>query len=107
MKRNEVNFALIMVILALSTALLVNTSSSPLLVSRLRLIPGIQVGFWFPLALRRVIRQSVPKVDRFTEMGVKRTNAEMDREYHRLLARDRNPFAFLYNGEAASFRYPI
>jgi hypothetical protein len=52
------------------------------------------------VALRRVIQRSVPKVDPFTELGRRRTENEMDREYQRLLARDNNPFAFLYYGTA-------
>jgi hypothetical protein len=55
------------------------------------------------MALRRVIKRSVPKVDPFTELGRRRTENEMDREYQRLLARDSNPFAFLYCGTA----YPV
>lgn len=37
-------------------------------------------------------------VDPFNELGKLRSKNELDREYQRLLARDRNPFAFLYNG---------
>jgi len=51
---------------------------------------------WFPIALDRVIRLSVPKVDRFTDIGRPRTSVDKDSEYHRLIARDHNPFAFLY-----------
>ncbi|KAF9040576.1 hypothetical protein BJ165DRAFT_1549063 [Panaeolus papilionaceus] len=76
MKRNEVNFAPIM------------------------MIPSVLVfvffTLWFPFVLRRVIKQSVPKVDTFTELGRPRNLVDMDGEYQRLLGRDRNPFAFLY-----------
>jgi hypothetical protein len=58
---------------------------------------------WFPIALRRVIRQSVPKLDKFTELGRPRSNVDLDGEYHRLLDRDRNPFAFLYKGAPECF----
>lgn len=40
----------------------------------------------------------MPVVDPFTELGKMRSKSEMDREYQRLLARDHNPFAFLYKG---------
>lgn len=78
MKRNEVNYAAIIVILAV-----------------------VAVAFltiWFPIALRRVIEESVPKVDKYNGLGRLRSEADMDAEYHRLLDRDRNPFAFLYSG---------
>jgi hypothetical protein len=45
-----------------------------------------------------VIKQAVPRVDLFTELGRRRTKGDMDLEYQRLLARDETPFAFLYNG---------
>ncbi|TFK30404.1 hypothetical protein FA15DRAFT_579807 [Coprinopsis marcescibilis] len=77
MKRNEVNYA-------------------PILVS-LGVIVFLILAIWFPLALRRVIEQSVPKVEKHSSMGRIRSSADMDAEYHRLLERDRNPFAFLYS----------
>jgi hypothetical protein len=46
-----------------------------------------------------VVKMSVPKVDRYTELGRRRNNVELDGEYQRLLLRDHSPFAFLYNGE--------
>ena len=45
-----------------------------------------------------MIKRSVPKVDEYTELGRPRSRVDMDGEYQRLLNRDRNPFAFLYNG---------
>ncbi|KAH9486975.1 hypothetical protein JR316_0001041 [Psilocybe cubensis] len=78
MKRNEVNFAPIAVVLSAVVFLF--------------------FGLWFPIALRRVISRSVPKLDQFTELGRPRSSVDLDGEYHRLLNRDRNPFAFLYNG---------
>ncbi|KAF8641214.1 hypothetical protein AX17_000848 [Amanita inopinata Kibby_2008] len=78
MKRNQINYAPLLVILAVATLALLTV--------------------WFPLALRHVTKQSVPSVDKFTELGRRRNTTELDSEYQRLLSRDRNPFAFLYNG---------
>ncbi|GLB36114.1 hypothetical protein LshimejAT787_0304020 [Lyophyllum shimeji] len=78
MKRNEVNYAPVVIILAA--------------------IVFMFLTVWFPIALHRVIKVSVPQVDKFTELGRARNRVEMDAEYHRLLLRDRNPFAFLYSG---------
>ncbi|KAF9453858.1 hypothetical protein P691DRAFT_771149 [Macrolepiota fuliginosa MF-IS2] len=77
MKRNEVNYAPIFIIL--SVVILAFLTA------------------WYPILLRRVIQQSVPKVDAFTELGRPRRNWDMDTEYQRLLSRDKNPFAFLYS----------
>lgn len=78
MKRNEINWApaFVMVALVVFTFLTI----------------------WYPWMLRRVIQRSVPKIDPYTDLGRKRTPSDMDNEYRRLLNRDRNPFAFLYNG---------
>ena len=57
-----------------------------------------QLTIWYPMALARVIRQSVPKVDKFTELGRPRNQVDMNAEYQQLLNRDPNPFGFLYNG---------
>ncbi|KAF7306895.1 hypothetical protein MIND_00482000 [Mycena indigotica] len=78
MKRNEINFAPALVVLSL-------------------IVVG-SLAVWFPITLRQIIRQSVPKVDQYSELGRRRNNRELDNEYHRLLSRDRSPFAFLYNG---------
>jgi hypothetical protein len=78
MKKNEINFAPAVLILAL--------------------IVLFSLTIWFPIAMHRVIQQSVPRVDRFNEHGRPRTGVEMDNQYHRLLVRDDNPFTFLYNG---------
>lgn len=77
MKRNEVNYAPIIIILSV--------------------IIFAALTIWFPILLRQVIQQSVPKVDKYTELGRPRRNLDMDTEYQRLLSRDRNPFAFLYS----------
>ena len=94
MKRNEVNFAPIVVVLAGFTFFLVSDERYFLPLINYR----HKFAVWFPIALRRVIRQSVPKLDKFTELGRPRSNIDLDGEYHRLLDRDRNPFAFLYKG---------
>ncbi|KAI0052847.1 hypothetical protein FA95DRAFT_1579834 [Auriscalpium vulgare] len=78
MKRNEINFAPVVVICALLT------------------FAGLTISY--PLALRSVIRQSIPKVDSYTEVGNVRSSSDLDREYQRLLSRDRNPLTFLYGG---------
>lgn len=54
---------------------------------------------WFPLRLRRVISQAIPVVDKYTELGRLRSASDKDREYQRLLSRDRQPLTFLYDGE--------
>lgn len=57
-----------------------------------------QLTVWFPIQLYTALRRVTPKVDRFTELGAPRSNSDMDREYQRLLGRDRNPLNFLYGG---------
>ena len=57
-----------------------------------------QLTVWFPLHLRRAIAIVAPKVDPYTELGTRRTKHDMNREYQRLLNRDRNPLQFLYHG---------
>ncbi|KAJ7071068.1 hypothetical protein C8F01DRAFT_1108962 [Mycena amicta] len=78
MKRNEINLAPALVILSV--------------------IVIASLTIWFPVALRQIIQQSVPKVDQYSELGRLRNNRELESEYDRLLSRDRNPFAFLYSG---------
>ncbi|KAJ3799908.1 hypothetical protein GGU11DRAFT_775291 [Lentinula aff. detonsa] len=78
MKKDEINYAPVMIILS-------------------AIVVGM-LSIAFPIMLRRVIKHSVPRVDRFTELGRPRTKADMDVEYHRVLARDQNPFVFLYSG---------
>ncbi|KAI9511798.1 hypothetical protein F5148DRAFT_1315259 [Russula earlei] len=78
MKKNELNFApavFIMAVLAL-----------------------VALTISYPLVLRRIIKQSVPIVDRFTELGKPRSISDMNREYQRLLERDQSPLNFLYSG---------
>jgi hypothetical protein len=95
MKRNEVNYAPVAIVLSAIIFFFVRLAIS---FSNLKLLIFRQLTIWFPIALRRVIRQSVPKVDKFTELGRPRSKVDMDGEYHRLLQRDNNPFAFLYSG---------
>ncbi|CCL99035.1 uncharacterized protein FIBRA_01044 [Fibroporia radiculosa] len=78
MEMNSVNYAPIVVILAIIS------------------FAGLTV--WFPVHLYRSIQRVVPMVDPYTELGVPRSKSDMDREYQRLLNRDRNPLSFLYNG---------
>ncbi|KAJ7596992.1 hypothetical protein C8J56DRAFT_918855 [Mycena floridula] len=78
MKRNEINFAPAVIILSAIVFFSFTVS--------------------FPITLHRVIAQAVPKVDPFNELGRPRNTVDLDNEYHRLLSRDLNPFAFLYNG---------
>ncbi|KAL0581635.1 hypothetical protein V5O48_000451 [Marasmius crinis-equi] len=78
MKKNEFNYAPFVVILAA--------------------ISLICLTICYPLSLRSVIRRSVPKVDKFSQLGRPRNKVDMDSEYHRLLARDNSPFSFLYSG---------
>ncbi|KAI0669823.1 hypothetical protein C8Q78DRAFT_147795 [Trametes maxima] len=78
MLRNEINYAPVVVLLAV--------------------ICFLGLTIWFPIHLHIAIRRVTPKVDRFTELGAPRSNSDMDREYQRLLGRDRNPLNFLYSG---------
>ncbi len=45
------------------------------------------------------IKNSLPLVDPYTELGRKRSEPEMELEYQRILIRDTNPFSFLYRGQ--------
>ena len=60
---------------------------------------------WFPIRLMQTIRQVLPRVDPFTELGRKRSNPEMELEYQRLLERDQNPLGFLYRGKENKHPY--
>lgn len=97
MKRNEVNFAPISIIL--SSIALITVSPRYTWARNPLMNDQHQLTIWYPIALGRVIRQSVPKVDRFTELGRPRNQVEMDAEYQRLLNRDPSPFSFLYHGK--------
>ncbi|KAI0825060.1 hypothetical protein BC628DRAFT_1321069 [Trametes gibbosa] len=78
MRRNEINYAPVVVILAF--------------------VCLVGLTIWFPIQLHTAIDRVTPKVDHFTELGAPRSNSDMDREYQRLLGRDRNPLNFLYGG---------
>ncbi|EST06865.1 hypothetical protein PSEUBRA_003659 [Kalmanozyma brasiliensis GHG001] len=52
---------------------------------------------WYPYKLMMTIRDMLPNVSRFNELGRKRSEEEMQIYYHRLLNRDKSPFNFLYN----------
>ncbi|KAI0308006.1 hypothetical protein B0F90DRAFT_1621291 [Multifurca ochricompacta] len=78
MKKNEINFAPVVFIIAIVTLCALTIS--------------------YPLALRKLIKHSVPIVDKFTELGKPRSFSDMNREYQRLLKRDQNPLMFLYSG---------
>jgi hypothetical protein len=96
MKRNQVNYAPVIIVLALVVFFFVR--SKKFIINSNELNCPMKLTLWFPLALRRVIKQSVPKVDMFSALGRARSTVDLDGEYHRLLSRDQNPFAFLYNG---------
>ncbi|KAH9178928.1 hypothetical protein EDB89DRAFT_2172217 [Lactarius sanguifluus] len=78
MKKNEINFAPLVVISAIMILFALTIS--------------------YPFSLRMLIKQSVPTVDKFTELGKLRSTNDMNREYQRLLERDQNPLVFLYSG---------
>ncbi|KAI9462355.1 hypothetical protein BJY52DRAFT_1116426 [Lactarius psammicola] len=78
MKKNEINFAPVVVIAAITILFALTIS--------------------YPFSLRMLINQSVPTVDKFTELGKPRSTSDMNREYQRLLERDQNPLVFLYSG---------
>jgi hypothetical protein len=78
MNKNEINFAPVVVIIAIMILFALTIS--------------------YPISLRTLIKQSVPTVDRFTELGKTRSTSDMNREYQRLLEYDQNPLAFLYSG---------
>lgn len=62
----------------------------------------LQLTIWFPIHLHGVIKIVCPKVDMYSELGTRRSNSDMDREYQRLLNRDSNPLNFLYHGRCPS-----
>lgn len=104
MNRDEVNFAPVVVICALIVMASVgfNTYDS------LRCFAYLgQLTIYFPIHLAKVIRFSVPKVDKYTGIGKLRSKSELNREYLRILERDRNPFSFLYRCEYSSTNGPL
>ena len=95
MKRNEVNFAPVVVLCALivMSSVRLTACASPSCSTYVK-----QLTIYFPIHLAKVVRFAVPKVDKYTEIGKLRSKSELNREYLRILERDRNPFSFLYRG---------
>ncbi len=52
---------------------------------------------WFPYRMVMVIRQMLPRVPKYNELGHKRSAAEMEKEYYRLVGNDKSPLNFMYN----------
>ncbi|KAF8523077.1 hypothetical protein BU17DRAFT_75023 [Hysterangium stoloniferum] len=85
---NEINFAPLVLILATSTLAFVRIFSLLLVVAMLTV--------WFPIRVAAAVRGAVPRVDKYTELGGLRNSVQLNHEYERLLARDKNPLSFLY-----------
>ncbi|KAI8347282.1 hypothetical protein B0O80DRAFT_373018, partial [Mortierella sp. GBAus27b] len=51
---------------------------------------------YFPLAIRKLVVQNLPRIDKYTEQGERRLDP--DEEYKRLTNSDNCPYNFLYNG---------
>ncbi|KAG8742758.1 hypothetical protein FRC10_000925 [Ceratobasidium sp. 414] len=77
MKKDEFNYAPVVVTLGLSTL--------------------VFMTFWFPIRLAKTINASLPVVEPYDSLGQRRSEHELEMEYQRLLKRDRSPFSFLYN----------
>ncbi|SNX85284.1 uncharacterized protein MEPE_03993 [Melanopsichium pennsylvanicum] len=60
---------------------------------------------WYPYKLMMTIKEMLPRVSPFNELGRKRSEEEMQICYHRLLNRDKSPFNFLYNSYHRSWGY--
>lgn len=60
---------------------------------------------WYPYKLMMTIKEMLPRVSRFNELGRKRSEEEMQIYYHRLLNRDKSPFNFLYNSYHRKWGY--
>ncbi|PWY99668.1 hypothetical protein BCV70DRAFT_148120, partial [Testicularia cyperi] len=60
---------------------------------------------WYPYKLMKTIREMLPHVSPYNELGRKRSKQEMEAHYHRLLDRDKSPFNFLYNSYRRSWGY--
>ncbi|PWN50271.1 hypothetical protein IE53DRAFT_316116 [Violaceomyces palustris] len=52
---------------------------------------------WFPYRMMMTIKDMLPHVSQFNELGLKRSPEEMDMEYQRLVDRDKSPLSFMYN----------
>jgi hypothetical protein len=95
MKKNEINWAPLLVIVAALAFVSVRSYTPTHWVSKGSLRG--QLTIWFPIQLHRTIKRTLPHVDNYTGLGTFRSKSDMNREYQRLLDRDRAPFAFLYN----------
>ncbi|GAC95836.1 hypothetical protein PHSY_003413 [Pseudozyma hubeiensis SY62] len=60
---------------------------------------------WYPYKLMMTIKEMLPNVSKFNELGRKRSEEEMQIYYHRLLNRDKSPFNFLYNSYHRKWGY--
>ncbi|KAI0322650.1 hypothetical protein OF83DRAFT_1048810 [Amylostereum chailletii] len=94
MKKNEINFGPLIVIMAVM--ILAGVSILRVFWSSTN-HSLVQVTVWFPYVLRKVIKLSAPKVDPYTGQGRWRNSSDLDREYQRLLDRDKNPLSFSYH----------
>jgi len=52
---------------------------------------------YFPIRMVMVIKDLLPHVSDYNELGQKRSSEEMELEYQRLLSKDKSPLNFLYN----------
>ncbi|KAF8316174.1 hypothetical protein DL93DRAFT_2154964 [Clavulina sp. PMI_390] len=89
--------------IAASSSVCYTTASAPNqanlapLVVMLCVVVVLSITIYFPLRLRLAITACLPSVDRYTELGKLRSEVEMEHEYQRRLARDRQPFSYLYS----------
>lgn len=60
---------------------------------------------WYPYKLMMTIKELLPHVSPYNELGRKRSEEEMQIYYHRLLDRDKSPFNFLYNSYHRNWGY--
>ena len=60
---------------------------------------------WFPLRMALVIKDLLPNVSRYNELGNRRSKAEMEAEYYVLLGRDKSPLNFMYNAYRRQMGY--
>lgn len=61
--------------------------------------------FTFPYLLATTLKRHLPRVSNFNELGTRRTEAERDAEYVRLLNRDKSPLNFMYNAYRRRWGY--
>ncbi|KAI0032741.1 hypothetical protein K488DRAFT_78307 [Vararia minispora EC-137] len=77
MRKDQVNFAPVIVILAIALF--------------------FSLSVWFPITLNRAINRAAPKVNPYTSLGKIRTGIDLDLDYQRVLDRDLNPLSFIYH----------